>query len=284
MAKLPKSTCPYCVKHPYKDAKNTGPMLRIGEVFDGSRNRYGVRRVAASLRSGGIAVSNAKASRLTRKMDLRPRMSKRHYESCKGGGGKAPQLLLVEYVRKDGTAHHKSDFSCTRPDEKWTTDVSQLNFGRGKCHLSSIKDAYTGEIIAYGLSLHPNMAQISRMLKRASVAHPDLGGFIFHSDQGWQHMNENYAAELAARGIAQSMSRKGNCYDDGIMESFFGVMKNEMHCGLEDSYEGFRQFKKAIGEYTAWHDGERIREACGFKPPIVFRTEWMQSNQASRRA
>lgn len=129
-------------------------------------------------------------NRLMRKKGLRPRMPKRHYRSYKGGAGKSPQLLLVECVGKDGAVHHKSDFSCSRPDEKWTTDVSQFNFPWGKCYLSPIKDMFTGEIISCDLSLHPNMAQISRMLKRAFDSHPDLRELIFHSDQGWQYMNK----------------------------------------------------------------------------------------------
>lgn len=106
MAKLPKSTYLYRIKHPDKDAKNAELMLRIKEIFDGSRKRYGVRSVAASLRSEETAISNAKVNRLMRKMGLRPRIPKRHYKAYKGGEGKAPQLLLVEYVRKDGTQCH----------------------------------------------------------------------------------------------------------------------------------------------------------------------------------
>lgn len=280
IAKLAKSTYLYCLKHADKDAKNADLMAEIAAIFESSKRRYGVRRVAAALRAGGTKISNAKVNRLMRKMGLRPRMPKRHYRSYKGGAGKSPQLLLVECVGKDGAVHHKSDFSCSRPDEKWTTDVSQFNFPWGKCYLSPIKDMFTGEIISYDLSLHPNMAQISRMLKRAFDSHPDLRGLIFHSDQGWQYMNKKYAAKLAARGICQSMSRKGNCYDNSIMESFFGVMKNEMYYGLEDTYKSFAEFKKAVDEYIAWYNKERIREGCGFKSPILFRAEWNKTRQS----
>ncbi len=142
-----------------------------------------------------------------------------------------------------------------------------------------VKDMFTGEIISYDLSLHPNMAQITRMLKSAFDAHPDLRGLIFPSDQGWQYMNKKYASKLAAKGISQSMSRKGNCYDNSIMESFFGVMKNEMYYGLEDTYKSFSEFKKAVDEYIVWHNKERIREGCGYKSPIFFRAEWTKSRQ-----
>ena len=92
-------------------------------------------------------------------------------------------------------------------------------------------------------------------------------------------MNKKYASKLAAKGISQSMSRKGNCYDNSIMESFFGVMKNEMYYGLEDTYKSFSEFKKAVDEYIVWHNKERIREGCGYKSPIFFRAEWTKSRQ-----
>ncbi len=278
IAKMAKSTYLYCLSHKDKDAKNAELMAKIKAIFESSRRRYGVRRVAASLRAGGIRVSNAKVNRLMRKMGLRPLMPKRRYSSYRGGEGKAPQKLLVEYVRKDGTVHHKSDFSCDAPDQKWTTDVSQFSFKWGKCYLSPIKDMYTGEIISYDLSLSPNMAQISRMLKRAFAKRRDLKGLILHSDQGWQYMNKRYVGKLAAKGIIQSMSRKGNCFDNGIMESFFGVMKNEMYYGMEDSFESFAAFKKAVDEYIRWYNEERIRKGCGYKSPIAFRTEWAASH------
>ena len=231
IAKMPKSTCLYCLSHRDKDAKNAELTERIRSVFESSKRRYRARRVAASLRASGVRISNAEANRLMRKMGLRPLMPKRRYSSCKGGEGKAPQKLLIEYVRKDGAVHHESDFSCDAPDQKWATDVSQFNFKWGKRCPSPIKDVYTGEIMSYGLSLSPNMAQINRMLKRAFAKHKSLKGLIFHSDQGWQHMNKRYARKLAAKVIVQSMSRKGNRYDNGIMEPLFGVMKNEMHYG-----------------------------------------------------
>ena len=90
-------------------------------------------------------------------------------------------------------------------------------------------------------------------------------------------MNKKYVVKLAAKGISQSMSRKGNCYDSSIMESFFGVMKNEMYYGLEDTYKSFAEFKKAVDEYIAWYNKERTREGCGYKSPVVFREEWNKS-------
>ena len=110
------------------------------------------------------------------------------------------------------------DFSTKRPLQKWTTDVSQFNLSWGKCYLSPILDMNTNEIISYNLSLSPNLEQIKDMLAKAFQRFPSVQGLIMHSDQGWQYQHEFYRNELANHGVIQSMSRKGNCYDNCIME------------------------------------------------------------------
>ena len=94
----------------------------------------------------------------------------------------------------------------------------------------------TNEIISYNLSTSPNMEQIKDMLNKAFERFPSVQGLIMHSDQGWQYQHAFYRSELQKHGIIQSMSRKGNCYDNCIMETFFGRLKNEMFYGLEKDY------------------------------------------------
>ena len=101
---------------------------------------------------------------------------------------------------------------------------------------------HTNEIISYDLSLSPSLEQIQRMLDSAYSKFPSLKGLIFHSDQGWQYQHLYYRKSLKEHGIIQSMSRKGNCYDNCIMETFFGRMKNEMYYGFETNYKLFKEF------------------------------------------
>jgi len=266
VAGLPKSTYFYEAKRRDFDAKNSGLIGEIKEVFDSSKGRYGVRRVAAELRSLGFAVNHKKVQRLMREAGLSAKRKTVHYNSYRGSVGKvADDLIIMEYVRKDGQVHHKSDFSCAGPNRKWTTDVSQFGFPWGKCYLSPIKDMYDGRIVAYDLSLRADMSQAKRMLEKAFSLGYDLNGLIFHSDQGWQYQQSWYVESLRKRGILQSMSRKGNCLDNSIMESFFGTMKNEMLYGHESEYGGFESFSKAVDEYIAWYNGARIRYQKGTK-------------------
>lgn len=279
IAGLSKSTYFYCLRAAAKGDKDAELSKEIASIHASSGEAYGVRRIAATLRAKGIAVGNWKVNRLMRELGISGRQDGRAYTSYRGGEGKKPQLLLVEYERKDGTIHHKSDFSCDRPDQKWTTDVSQFNLSDGtKCYLSAVKDMFTGEIIAYDLSTSPNMAQVLRMLKRAFRERPRLEGLLLHSDQGWQYMNKRYQRKLEKAGILQSMSRKGNCYDNSIMESLFGRIKQEMFYKKESKYPDFKTFSKAFAEYVKWYNEERIREACGWKSPLQFRREWEASH------
>ena len=260
VASLPKSTYFYEAKRRDFDAKNAGLIGEIERIFDSSKGRYGVRRVTAELRSIGIVANHKKVQRLMRKAGLSAKRKAVHYNSYRGTVGKvADDLIIAEYVRKDGRVHHKSDFSCDGPNQKWTTAVSQFSFPWGKCYLSPIKDMYDGRIVAYDLSQRADMSQAKRMLDRAFSLGYDLNGLIFHSDQGWQYQQSWYVELLRGRGIRQSMSRKGNCLDNCIMESFFGTMKNEMFYGHESEYADFESFKRAVGEYIAWYNGARIR-------------------------
>ena len=179
-------------------------------------------------------------------MGLAGKRPKEKYHSYKGEGGKGAENILDR------------DFSTTAPMQKWTTDVSQFGFSWGKCYLSPILDMNTNEIISYDLSQSANMEQIQRMLAGAFTKFPSVDGLIFHSDQGWQYQHVYFRQALKDHKIIQSMSRKGNCYDNCITEAFFGRMKNEMFYGHEKEYSAFETFAKAVDGYINYYNNERI--------------------------
>ncbi len=234
-------------------------MDAIREIFDKHKGRYGVRRIYHELINAGYTVNHKKVQRLMRKMNLKGKRPKQKYHSYKGEVGKIADNIIDR------------NFKADRPDQKWTTDVSQFNLPFGKCYLSPILDMYTNEIISYDLSLHPNYEQITNMLNKAFEDHPDVEGLIFHSDQGWQYQMMEYRKTLTDKGIIQSMSRKGNCIDNCIMETFFGRMKNEMFYGYESQYKTFDQFHQAVDEYIYYYNNERIQSKTKWMPPVKFR-------------
>lgn len=257
---LSRSTYYYELKK--KDAvaeRNKFLMAKIKEIFEKHKHRYGVRRIHHELMNQGYTVNHKRVQRLMHVMGLFGKRPKEKYHSYKGDVGKVADNLI------------NRDFKAEKPLEKWTTDVTQFNLPFGKCYLSPILDMNNNEIISYNLSTSPNMTQINDMLDKAFEKFPNTNGIIFHSDQGWQYQHKNYRSRLNKHGIIQSMSRKGNCYDNCIMETFFGRMKNEMFYGQENTYTSFEKFSDAVKQYIHYYNYERIQKKTKWMPPVKYR-------------
>ena len=237
----------------------------IRTVFEQNKRRYGVRRVHQELVNRGFNVNHKRVQRLMHKEGLLGKRPKEKYHSYKGEVGKIADNVI------------NRDFKAAEPLQKWTTDVSQFNFSWGKCYISPILNMNTNEIISYDLSLHPTLDQVKRMLEKAFEKFPNVTGLVFHSDQGWQYQHAYYINELKKHGIVQSMSRKGNCYDNCIMETFFGRMKNEMYYGYEKQYSSFEEFSKAVEEYIDYYNNKRIQAKTKWMPPVKYREASMCS-------
>ena len=236
------------------------PLLKeIKIIFDENKGLYGVRRVHNELINRGFKVNHKRVQNLMHKEGLKGKTPKERYHSYKGKIGKVADNII------------NRDFSTTAPLQKWTTDVSQFNFPWGKCYFSAILDMHTNEIIAYDLSLHPNLDQIKRMLEKAFNKFPKTEGLIMHSDQGWQYQHSYYRSELEKHEIIQSMSRKGNCYDNSIMESLFGRVKTEIYYGYEKVYMSFEEFSKAVDEYVYYYNNKRIQSKTKWMSPVQYR-------------
>ena len=257
---LSKSTYYYEIGKTNKvQERNVDISSEITTIFHENKGRYGVRRVHQELLNRGFPVNHKRVQRIMNQLGLAGKRPKEKYHSYKGEVGKVADNII------------NRDFSAEKPLEKWTTDVSQFKLSWGKCYLSPILDMNTNEIISYNLSLSPNMEQIKDMLSKAFERFPSVKGLIMHSDQGWQYQHEMYRKELQKHGIVQSMSRKGNCYDNCIMETFFGRLKNVMFYGFERAYTSFETFASAIDEYIAYYNNRRIQAKTKWMPPSKFR-------------
>ena len=130
---------------------------------------------------------------------------------------------------------------------------------------------YNGEIISYEISDRPVLGQVLRMLDNAFAKIPDNTNLIFHSDQGWQYQHKTYQKRLKDKGIRQSMSRKGNCLDNSIMENFFGLLKSELLYLREfDSMEGFRV---ELERYIDYYNNKRIKAKLKGLSPVQYRLQ-----------
>ena len=264
---LSKSTYYYEIRKIDKvQERNADITSEITEIFREHKERYGVRRVYRELLNRGFVVNHKRVQRIMNQLGLAGKQPKEKYHSYKGEVGKIADNII------------NRDFSTERPLEKWTTDISQFNLPWGKCYFSPILDMNTNEIISYNLSLSPNMEQIKDMLRKAFERFPSVQGLIMHSDQGWQYQHETYRKELRKHGVVQSMSRKGNCYDNCIIETFFGRLKNEMFYGSEKVYTSFESFASAIDEYIDYYNNRRIQSKTKSMPPTRFREASMMSS------
>lgn len=246
--------------------RNAELSFEISTIFNENRKRYGVRRVHHELLNRGFQVNHKRVQRIMNQLALFGKRPKEKYHSYKGDVGKVADNII------------NRDFSTENPLQKWTTDVSQFNLPWGKCYISPILDMNTNEIISYNLSTSPTMEQIRDMLNKAFERFPSVQGLVMHSDQGWQYQYAFYRCELQKHGIIQSMSRKGNCYDNCIMETFFGRLKNEMFYGFEKNYHSFEAFSKAIAEYIDYYNNSRIQAKTKWMPPSKFREASMMES------
>ena len=130
---------------------------------------------------------------------------------------------------------------------------------------------FNGEIISYVISDRPVLKQVLDMVDDALLKLPDEVNLIFHSDQGWQYQHKQYQKRLSEKGIRQSMSRKGNCLDNAVMENFFGLLKSEL-LYLRD-FSSMDEFKIELEKYINYYNHKRIKSKLKGLSPVQYRIQ-----------
>ncbi len=262
LPQISKSDYYYIMSKKDKDLKNDEVMNHIIDIYYRHKGRYGYRRIHLQLLKEGIIINRKKVARLMRKMGLLGiRRNKRKYSSYQGTIGKVADNLI------------ERDFFADKPNKKWYTDITEFNLRGDKVYLSPILDGYAGDIVSYNVSRRPDFYQINDMLNKAFKNNPDIQDLVFHSDQGWQYQHYGYQKILSEHGITQSMSRKGNSLDNGLMENFFGLLKTEMFYDHEQSYKDTDELIKAIDDYINYYNNERIKTRLKGLTPIEYRNQ-----------
>jgi transposase InsO family protein len=211
------------------------------------------------MRSKGYTINHKTVQKLMKVLGLKGKQSKNEkYHSYKGEVGKIADNLL------------KRNFKAEKPFEKLTTDVTQFKVGDEKVYLSPVMDLFNREIVSYSISLSPNLEQIREMLNGLFEKLPTNATPVFHSDQGWQYQHAEYQRLLVEHNITQSMSRKGNCMDNGAMENFFGRLKVEMYYG--EKFESVKAFIDELKKYIDYYNNERISLKLKGMSPVQYRT------------
>lgn len=259
----------YWQKHfdqPSKDEELKDKIKAIRAV----NKDYGYRRIYGKLRSQGLTVNHKRVQRIMQEQGLQVSSftrKSRKYSSYRGTVGKvAPNRL-----------HRR--FNTWIPHQKITTDTTEFKYYEAdpdghmitrKAYLDPFMDLFNREIISYSFSKSPTAKGIMTALNKAIQITSDCPyRRTFHSDQGWAYQMKGYSCRLKEERIFQSMSRKGTCLDNSVMENFFGLLKQEIYYGR--TYHSFEELRNAVESYIEYYNNHRIKEGLNWLSPVEYR-------------
>ena len=256
---MPRATFYYYLKRTHKADPYAEAKAKISDLYQEHKGRYGYRRITAALHASGMHLNHKTVQRLMKQLGLICRVRIKKYRSYKGRMGEiAPNLL-------------QRDFYAEKPNQKWVTDVTEFSLFGEKLYLSPVLDLHNGYLVSYTLGDRAVLSLVTKMLTQAFETIPDGTNLILHSDQGWQYQHKQYQQMLKAKGIRQSMSRKGNCLDNAVAESFFGLLKSELL--YLEKFESMEHFRQELVKYLDYYNNRRIRLKLKGLPPAVHRQQ-----------
>lgn len=257
IVKLARSSYYYHAKLAGRADKYEDTKAAIGAVYQQHKGRLGYRRMTLALRQQGQRLNHKTVLRLMQNLRLRSVIRKKRYNSYKGEQGTiAPNVL-------------NRAFKATRPNHKWATDVTEFNVLGKKLYLSPVIDLYNQEIVSYQLSERADFKTVMTMVKDALKKAGNTESLLLHSDQGWQYQMKQYQHLLAENGVIQSMSRKGNCLDNAVIENFFGILKSELF--YLKKFTSINELRTDIAEYINYYNNDRIKLNLNGMSPIKYR-------------
>lgn len=259
VAGLARSTFYYQCQAILRTEQQSDMELKIRAVYDEHKGRYGYRRITAALcRSMAEPVNHKCVQCLMQKMGLRALIrAKKRFRHVPGMSDvHVPNVL-------------QRDFFAEAPNQKWVTDVTEFNVQGQKLYLSACMDLYNGEVIAHRMAKRPVFDLVSDTLRDALARSECASELIVHSDQGWHYKMRPYRAMLTRHGVRQSMSRRGNCFDNAVIESFFGTLKAEYY-HLE-THQGIAALEAGVHDYIRYYNHERIKLGLQGLSPVEYR-------------
>jgi len=263
LAGIPRSTYYFYIKQMNKPNPDADLKIEIKAIYDEHEGRYGYRRIRDELTNRGQKINHKKVQRIMKELGLKCLVRMKKYKSYKGTAGKiAPNIL-------------NRQFTTDQPNTKWVTDITEFKLFGEKLYLSPVLDLFNGEIITYTIGSRPTYSLVSDMLEKAFERLSEEDELLMHSDQGWHYQMKQYRNALQEKGITQSMSRKGNCYDNAVMENFFGILKSEFLYLKE--FESVEHFKQELEKYIMYYNNQRIKAKLKGMSPVQYRTHALQA-------
>lgn len=259
LAELPRSSYYYAIERLTAAQTYGDERAAIHLICEEHKGRYGYRRITLALREKGFETNHKLVMKLMKAERLTCQLRKKRYRPNQGHEGRiAPNLL-------------NQDFTTEQPNQKWATDVTEFNLLGKRLYLSPILDLFNGEVISYNVSSSASFELVMTMLKEAFQTLPERSGLILHSDQGWQYQMKTYQRILAEKGVRQSMSRRGNCYDNAVIENFFGMLKSEFF--KRQKFASIEDFQKKLIDYLDYWNNDRIKAKLDGLSPVAYRAQ-----------
>jgi putative transposase len=247
-----------CRKPSHRVQADERLKVAIRAAHKRSRETYGARRLQAELAADGFVAGRDRIARLRRELGLRCRQ-KRKFKTTTNSNHSLP---VAENLLNQ-------TFMPSAPNQVWVTDITYIPTGEGWLYLAGVKDVFTCEIVGYSMSERMTQELTGQALFRAAQQKRPMAGLIHHSDRGSQYCSHSYRTLLEQFGMKASMSRRGNCYDNAPMESFWGSLKNELvhHC----RYATRADAEASIREYIEiFYNRQRRHSRLGYLSPAVF--------------
>jgi len=236
-----------------------------------TRQTYGAVRLQRELAADGFAASLGTVKSVRRELGLRCVQQKKRFRVTTTDSRHtlpvAPHLL-------------EQRFAATRPDEVWTADITYVATAEGWLYVAAIKDLFAGEVVGRAFGERMTTDLVVRALEQAVATRRPAAGLIHHSDRGSQYCSDEYRALLRSYKMRASMSRKGNCYDNAPVESFWGTLKTELvhHRCYETRVEAAREIMEYI---DLFYNRQRRQARLGYVSPAAYTQQFMRQQQAA---
>jgi transposase InsO family protein len=238
---------------------------QVRQIFDESQETYGSPRVHRELRDRGYRTSKRRVERALRGMGLTPPRPRRHCKTTVRDLSHpvAPNLLA-------------RDFEAQRPNERWVTDITYVWTDTGWVYLAAILDLFSRAVVGWSVDTTLSTRLPLTALEAAIRKRRPDAGLLHHSDRGCQYTSDEYRAALCALDVSVSMSRKGNCWDNAVAESFFSTLKLELiH---RRTWRDVHDVRQAVFEYIeVFYNRRRLHSSLGYKPPALVEKEYAQA-------
>ena len=233
----------------------------IKYIYTKNKGIYGYRRITIELRKFDYTLNHKTVQRLMQEMGLKSKIRVKKYKSYRGGDESrvAPNIL-------------NRQFNASKPNEKWVTDITEFKLFGKKFYLSPILDLFNGEIISYEIRSSSAFDLVLETVKKALKRKNEEDVLMLHSDQGWHYRMEGYREILKKNNIIQSMSRKANCWDNSVMENFFGHLKSELF--YLQKFKSIEHFISELEKYIDYWNNRRVKVNLNGLSPVQYRTQF----------